>query len=75
MQRSETAMLLTFVHSVQGGEPTQLEVEAWHDLIGHIEFDDAMDTARAHFKREPRRLWPADLLKRRIASNDEFMYR
>ena len=75
MNKSETTKLLTFVHSVQGGEPTPLEVEAWHDLIGGLDWEECMAKARQHFRKESRRLWPADLLKRNIPKNDEWMYR
>lgn len=63
MQKSETAKVLAFVHSVQGGEVTEIEVEAWHELIGHLDYGAAMGTTRRHFERETRRLWPADLLR------------
>ena len=62
MQKSETAKVLTFVRSIQGGEVTQVDVEAWHELIGGLVYEDAMSPVRDHFAREPRRLWPADLL-------------
>lgn len=54
-------MLLTFVHSVQGGEVTDLGIAAWHDLLADIDYHEAMTAARAHYKIESRRLWPADI--------------
>lgn len=65
MKKSETAKLLTFVHSIQGGEPTALEVEAWHEIIGQVEYDTAVARARTHYQQQARRLWPVDILPRR----------
>lgn len=65
MKKSEMAMLLVFVHSVQGGGPNDLEVEAWHEIVGGLSYQDASEAARKHFREESRRLWPADLIARR----------
>lgn len=62
MRKSETAKLLTFARSVQGGEVTEVDVEAWHELIGGLVYEEAMRAVRDHFEHETRRLWPADLL-------------
>jgi hypothetical protein len=69
MLKSEMAKVLVFVHSVQGGEPTDLEVEAWFTLVGDVDYDQAMDAATEHFKTESRRLWPADI--RRSSAPDD----
>jgi hypothetical protein len=74
MQKSEVAKLLTFVHSVQGGEPNQVEVAAWHDLIGHLDYDDAMQTAIRHFRSQARRIWPVDIIRGGIQKNERWMY-
>ena len=74
MKKSQTAMVLTYMHSMQGGETNDLEVEAWFDLIGHLEHDDVMRTVQTHFRTQSRRLWPADVLKAQIPKNERWMY-
>lgn len=61
MKKSEAAMLLTFVHSVQGGEVTDIGIAAWHDLLSDVDYSEAMVAARNHYKTESRRIWPADI--------------
>lgn len=63
MELSEVTKLLVFVGSVEGREAaTKLQVAAWADLIGVVEFEVAMSAAREHYLNESRRLWPADIL-------------
>lgn len=74
MQKSEMAQVLTFAHSIQGGETTDLEVRAWHEIVGHLDYDDVMRTAQTHFRTQSRKLWPADVLKAQIPKNERWMY-
>lgn len=62
MLKSEVAKLLVFSASVEGREATELEVAAWTELLGGVEYADAAAIAREHYRNEPRRLWPADVL-------------
>ena len=62
MLKSEVAQLLVFSASVEGREATELEVAAWFELLSDVEFAAAAAIAREHYRNEPRRLWPADVL-------------
>lgn len=50
MQKSETVKLLTFKHSIEGGEVTETEVEAWHHVIGDLPYIDAFTAAGDHYR-------------------------
>lgn len=50
-----------FVHSLQGREVTELQVEAWAELLADVPFDEAMAAAKSHYRTESRPLWPADI--------------
>lgn len=62
MLKSETAMLVAFVASLEGREPNELQVESWHEIIGHLDYEEAKEAAREHFRTESRRFYPADLV-------------
>lgn len=62
MQKSEVAMLLTFVHSLQGGETTELEVAGWFDVLGRYEYADAKAAVRAHVDQSQQRITAAHVL-------------
>jgi hypothetical protein len=63
MLKSETAILLAFAQGIDGRDFSEQSVEAWHEVIGDLEFDTAMAAAKRHYKEESRRLFPADILK------------
>ena len=76
MQKSETAMLLAFVQSLQGREVTELQVEAWHELLADVDYAQARDVAEAHYRSETRALWPADIRRAtvdRVPAEDSWM--
>lgn len=50
MQKSDVVKLLTFKHSIEGGEVTPLEVEAWHQVIGDLGYAAAAGAARDHYR-------------------------
>ena len=64
MQKSEVAMLLTFVHSIQGGETTDLEVAAWFEVLGDLAYEDAKAAVRAHAAESPEHMKPAHIIAR-----------
>lgn len=73
MLKSEVAKLLVFSASVEGREATELEVAAWHELLKDVEYADAADVAREHYRGVSRRLWPADVrnaIERRAVESD-----
>lgn len=57
-------MLIAFKHSVQGGETTDLEVESWLEVIGHLDYTTAIDAAKAHVAESADHLQPAHILGR-----------
>lgn len=61
MKKSEVAMLLVFVASLQGREVTELMVEAWAGLLDDVKFEPAMEAAKAFYRTESRPLFPADI--------------
>ncbi len=61
MRKSEVAMLLTFVQSLQGREVTELQVEAWHELLADVDYQPALAAVRSHYRNETRAIWPADI--------------
>ena len=50
MQKSEVVKLLTFKHSVEGGEVVESEVEAWYELIGDLDYVVALAAVRDHYR-------------------------
>lgn len=64
MEKSETGLLVAYVRSIQGGEVTRLDVEAWHDVLGHLGYDDAKAAAKAHASESTDHLKPAHILQR-----------
>lgn len=76
MQKSETALLLAFVQSLQGREVTELQVEAWHELLADVDYQDARDVVDAHYRSETRPIWPADIRRAtvdRVPAEDSWM--
>jgi hypothetical protein len=74
--KSEVAKLLTFVQSLQGREVTELQVEAWHSLLGDVQYQEAMSVAQTHYATETRPLWPADIRRATVdalAPEDSWM--
>lgn len=64
-------MLVAFAASVQGHEPTALQVEAWHELLADVDYVTAQARARAHFRHDPRPLWPADVMHQKYEESGE----
>lgn len=69
MEKSQVAELVVYAQSMQGREANELQVEAWHTVLADVEVGVAMARARAHFRTQPRELWPADVLR---PTEDEF---
>lgn len=62
MRKSEVAKVLAFAASIDDREVTTQMIEAWHDLLGDMEYGVALEAARLHFANESRALWPADVI-------------
>lgn len=74
MQKSETLKIVTYVNSVEGRKVTELQVEAWHEVIGDLDFGETMERVKSHYRSESRRIWPADIRRRFIPADKEWMY-
>lgn len=61
MLKSETLKLVTFINSIEGRETREVQVEAWHEIIGDQDFSRTMERAKNHYRSEAGRLWPAML--------------
>lgn len=53
MKKSQVAQLLVFKHSTEGTEPIAAQVEAWHLIIGDLDFTAAMNAAVDHYRDAP----------------------
>lgn len=53
MKKSEVAQLLVFKHSTEGTEPIEAQIEAWHLIIGDLDFEAAMSAAVEHYRDAP----------------------
>lgn len=68
MLPEETTELITRLSLVDGriapSDPAGFEavVSEWHGYIGHLDFPDALDVARAHYATSTDRLMPAHVI-------------
>ena len=62
---------------MDGREISDLSVEAWHRLLADVDYFDAMEVVKEHYRTEPRRIWPADIRRATVDSvgQDEWMMR
>lgn len=63
MQVSEVAQLLLWAQSVDGRVLNEATARSWHQLIGHLDFEDALAAVQQHYREEHRWVMPADVLK------------
>ena len=62
MEKSQTAELLTIAAAVDPIAVTRLTVEAWHEVIGHLEYDAAREALREHRRTSAEGVRPAHIL-------------
>lgn len=76
MEHSQTARLLKYIHSLQGGELSPVEVDAWHSIVGRLDYDEALEAARAQVTASTDRVKPAHIIGRvQAARNREVGHR
>jgi len=65
------------VSAVEGREVTPLSIEAWHELLADVEYVDAVEAMKEHYRAESRRLWPSDIRRATVDDfgRDEWMHR
>lgn len=61
MQRSQTAKLLAKAALVDNRTVDAMTVEAWHEAIGHLDYDDAMAALTEHRRTSTEYLQPAHI--------------
>lgn len=64
MQVSEVAQLLLWAQGVDGRVLSELSARTWHQLIGHLPFEDALEAVQQHYREEHRWVMPSDVLDR-----------
>lgn len=63
MQKSQTAELLTIAAAVDPIPVTKLTVEAWHEVIGHIDYEAAREALRQHRRASSETVRPIHILE------------
>lgn len=78
MRIAETAKVLTLIAVVDRRAVDEVTIAAWHDLIGHLPFDDACEAVRRHRRTSTEYLLPAhvvagvrDLRRGRLAAHPD----
>lgn len=61
MERSEVAVLLTRVGSIDGRKPTEDRVEAWYDALHHLTLDEAMEALSHHHRTSTEYVQPGHI--------------
>lgn len=62
--KSEVAKLLVWCQGADRRELNELSVEVWFELLGELEFSDALEAVRSHYREESRPIFPADVVVR-----------
>lgn len=62
MTHDEIALVLGKAASVDRRTIGRADVLAWHEIIGHLEFLDALQAVRRHYSRTRDFLMPSDIL-------------
>lgn len=71
MLKSEVAKILAFAQGADRRQINELSVEVWHELIGELPYDRAMDAVRGHYREESRPIYPADIRDRAGVNGDD----
>ena len=69
MNLTQTAQLLTLAAAYDQRTIGEVDVRAWADLLGGVEYADAQQAVKTHYATETRRVMPVDVIRgaRRIA--------
>lgn len=72
MNEVETGKLLTFISGLDNRKLSKETILAWHQLLGDVHFEDALEAARQHYRDSRDWLMPADLVQgaKRIGSQN-----
>ncbi|ROS62183.1 hypothetical protein EDF38_1286 [Frigoribacterium sp. PhB160] len=64
MKKSELAIVLAWVSSVDGRLINEMTVEAWHEIIGSYPAAEVRQAVVDHYREVSRNVFPADVVKR-----------
>ena len=62
MQESETAKILAKAALIDNRHIDRETVKAWHEIIGHLEFDVALEALTIHRRNSTEYLMPAHII-------------
>lgn len=62
MQKSQTARLLGKAALVDNRTIDQMTIEAWHEIVGHLDYDDALAALLKHRTESTDYLMPAHIV-------------
>ena len=63
MNKAEMAKLLTVTSAFRGKALTAEDIEAWHAIVGDLDFADAVEAARRHLRESEAWLMPVHLVE------------
>ncbi|MEU8001614.1 hypothetical protein AB0B66_10675 [Catellatospora sp. NPDC049111] len=61
MNHAEMGQVLAKCALFDNRAVTDNEVVAWHEAVGHLNFDDAMQAVTRYYAHSKDRMWPVDL--------------
>lgn len=64
MNKQETAALLAWAQGIDSRPLTEFSARAWHQLVGHVPFDEGLAAVQQHYREEHRWIMPSDVLER-----------
>jgi hypothetical protein len=62
VEKHETTQLLSIASQFDGRQVDALTVEAWHGVIGDLEYERALQALYAHYRKEKRWIMPAQIV-------------
>jgi hypothetical protein len=62
LNKAETAQLLTVISQLDNRKLEPATVEAWHAVLGHLDYSIAVEAARVHFRDSTDYLMPAHIV-------------
>lgn len=71
MNKRETALLLGRISDIEGRKLPATAVETWHEIIGGMPYDEALEALRIVASESPETIKPAHLLRARKTARAE----
>lgn len=70
MTPGDTARVLAKAAAFDSRSIGDTDVAVWHEILGHLELQDALAAVTAHYREQTRRAMPADIRQLAIAHRD-----